>query len=127
LISINYKSIGTKIHPITYFRLHTIQQVIKKQMLAAQNLREKISVGGFTVNESRENAVLRYLLNRSRPKAPERQELLRVRKDMELMRFRVSMLSYEKSRKQAEMRQLEKTKSALFETNQDRGTADNFK
>jgi hypothetical protein len=102
--------------------LHTIQQVIKKQMLAAQNLREKISVGGFTGNESQENAVLRRLLNKSRPRAPERLELLRVRKDMELARFRVSMLSYEKSRKQAEMRQLEKTKSTLVETNQDRGT-----
>lgn len=102
-------------------RLHTIQQVIKKQMLAAQNLREKISVGGFTTNESRENAVLRCLLNKNRPKAPERQELLRVRKDMELVRFRVLMLSYEKSRKQAEVRQLEKMKSTLSETNQDRG------
>ncbi|XP_023711583.1 UV radiation resistance-associated gene protein isoform X2 [Cryptotermes secundus] len=102
-------------------RLHTIQQVIKKQVLAAQNLREKISVGGFTTSESRENAVLRCLLNKSHPKAPERQELLRVRKDMELVRFRVSMLSYEKSRKQAEVRQLEKMKSTLYETNQDRG------
>jgi hypothetical protein len=124
---LSYKSNGNKIHPITYFRLHTIQQVIKKQMLAAQNLREKISVGGYTGSETRENAVLRCLLNKSRPKAPERQELLRVRKDMELARFRVSMLSYEKSRKQAEMRQLEKIKSTLFETNQDRGTPNNFK
>lgn len=96
-------------------------------MLAAQNLREKISVGGFTTSESRENAVLRCLLNKSHPKAPERQELLRVKKDMELVRFRVLMLSYEKSRKQAEVRQLEKMKSTLFETNQDRGTANKFK
>lgn len=115
-----------KINPLTYFRLHTIQQAIKKQMLAAQNLREKISVGGFTANESWENAVLRRLLNKSRPKAPERQELLRVRKEVELVRFRVSMLSHEKSRKQAELWQLEKTKCNLMEANQDRGTVSSF-
>ncbi|KAJ4442138.1 hypothetical protein ANN_12004 [Periplaneta americana] len=102
-------------------RLHTIQQAIKKQMLAAQNLREKISVGGFTANESRENAVLRRLLNKSRPKAPERQEMMRVRKQVELVRFRVSMLSYEKSRKQTELQRLEKTKSVLLENNHERG------
>lgn len=67
--------------------------------------------------------MLRCLLNKCHPKVPERQELLRVKKDMELVRFRVSMLSYEKSRKQAEVWQLEKKKSTLFETNQDRGTA----
>lgn len=102
-------------------RLHTFQQAIKKQMLAAQHLREKIAVGGFTATESRENAVLRHLLNKSCPKVPERQEMLRVRKEVELVRFRVSMLSHEKSRKQAELQELEKTKSALVETSQDRG------
>lgn len=113
--------------PLTYFRLHTIQQAIKKQMLAAHNLREKISVGGYTASGSRENAGLRRLLNKTHPKAPERQELLRVKKEVELVRFRVSMLSHEKSRKQAELRQLEKTKSALIETNQERGNISNFK
>jgi hypothetical protein len=113
--------------PFTYFRLQTIQQAIKKQMLAAQNLREKISVGGYTAYGSRENAVLRCLLNKTHPKAPERQELLRVKKEVELVRFRVSMLSHEKSSKQAELQQLEKTKSILAETNQDRGTISNFK
>jgi len=102
-------------------RLHTFQQAIKKQMLAAQNLREKIAVGGFTATESRENAVLRHLINKSRPKVPERQELSRVRKEVELVRSRVSMLSHEKLRKQAELQELEKTKSALVETSQDRG------
>jgi len=114
-------------NPRTYFRLHTFQQAIKKQMLAAQNLREKIAVGGFTATESRENAMLRHLINKSRPKVPERQELLRVRKEVELVRFRVSMLSHEKLRKQAELQELEKTKSALVETSQDRGTISNFK
>ena len=114
-------------NPLTYFRLHTFQQAIKKQRLAAQNLREKIAVGGFTATESRENAVLRHLINKSRPKVPERQELLRVRKEVELVRFRVSMLSHEKLRKQAELQELEKTKSALVETSQDRGTISSFK
>ena len=113
-------------NPLTYFRLHTFQQAIKKQMLAAQNLREKIAVGGFTATESRENAVLRHLINKSRPKVPERQELLRVRKEAELVRFRVSMLSHEKLRKQAELQELEKTKSTLVETSQDRGTVSNL-
>lgn len=101
-------------------RLHTIQQAIKKQMQAAQNLRDKISAGGFTANESRENAVLRRLLNKSRPKAPERQELLRVRKQVELFRFRVTTLSQEKSRKQSELQQLLKTKVNLLEANQEK-------
>ena len=75
-------------------------------MQAAQSLRDKISAGGFTANESRENAVLRRLLNKSRPKAPERQELLRVRKEVELVRFRVTILSQEKSRKIPETRKI---------------------
>ena len=90
-------------------------------MQAAQSLRDKISAGGFTANETRENAVLRRLLNKSRPKAPERQELLRARKAVELVRFRVSTLSQERSRKQSELYQLEKTKTHLMEINQERG------
>jgi hypothetical protein len=123
-----FKTLMTlNIDPVAYFRLHTIQQAIKKQKLAAQNLREKISVGGYTANGSQENTVLRRLLNKTHPKVPERQELLRVKKEVELVRFRVSMLNHEKSRKQAELQQLEKTKSALVETNQDRGSISNFK
>ncbi|GLG95922.1 UV radiation resistance associated protein, partial [Gryllus bimaculatus] len=110
-------------------RLHTIQQAIKKQRSAAQVLREKISVGRYTPPESRESATLRRLLNKSRPQAPQRQEVQKIKREIEMTKFRVEMLAQERSRKIAELQALEKSKALLSEINQDRGTEllDNYR
>lgn len=102
-------------------RLHTIQKAIKKQMVAAASLRERISAGGVsTMPEPRESAMLRRLLNRSRPK-PQREEVLRIRKEIEFVKFKVQMLTEEKKRKSTELRKLGMTRDANAEAIQDNG------
>ncbi|XP_067007488.2 UV radiation resistance-associated gene protein isoform X2 [Anabrus simplex] len=121
-VSINSADVRPSYSVNLLSRLHTIQQAIKKQMLAAESLREKIAIGGYTNNEHRENAVLRRLLNKTRPRAPQRQELLKIRRELESTKFRVDLLLQERARKQKELSQLEKAGEALLEANQDRGS-----
>nr|CAD7424893.1 unnamed protein product [Timema monikensis] len=121
-VTLNASDVHPSYNVNLLLRLHTIQQAIKKQTLAAENLRNKISVGGFTNHESQESAVLRRLLNKSRPKAPQREVMLKVKREVELVRFRVHMLAAERARKNKELLDLEKTKHLLVESNQDRSS-----
>nr|CAD7408920.1 unnamed protein product [Timema poppensis] len=121
-VTLNASDVHPSYNVNLLLRLHTIQQAIKKQTLAAENLRNKISVGGFTNHESQESAVLRRLLNKSRPKAPQREVMLKVKREVELVRFRVHMLAAERARKNKELLDLEKTKHLLVEANQDRSS-----
>ncbi|CAG2053257.1 unnamed protein product [Timema podura] len=125
-VTLNASDVHPSYNVNLLLRLHTIQQAIKKQTLAAENLRNKISVGGFTNHESQESAVLRRLLNKSRPKAPQREVMLKVKREVELVRFRVHMLAAERARKNKELLDLEKTKHLLVEANQDRKLMDQY-
>lgn len=90
-------------------------------MVAAASLRERISAGGIsTMPEPRESAMLRRLLNRSRPK-PQREEVLRIRKEIEIVKFKVHMLTEEKKRKTTELRKLGTTRDGNAEAIQDKG------
>lgn len=115
-----YRSIS-----ISVFRIHEVQQEIKKQTEVAENLRKQILMGGpqLSGTEVREpSRTLRKLLNQSEPQRPQQHEILAVKKDIELVKFRVQLLSQEKSRKLAELRRLSQRKNTLYESNQDKGT-----
>ncbi|XP_049775657.1 UV radiation resistance-associated gene protein [Schistocerca cancellata] len=101
-------------------RLHTVQQAIKKQMLSAQSLREKITLGGLVPLRSNEGESLFRLLNVSQSKN-RRQEILKLKQEIEKLKFKVSLLSQEKRRKQEQVVQIEKMSIAVTEENQDRG------
>ena len=105
--------------------VQTIQHSMKKNISAAQDLKEKITVGGFTP-ESYESSVLRRLLNESRPKAPKRQELMKAREGVEMARFRVDLLLKEKARKLDALHKREKFSASLQEENEDRGGKRSF-
>lgn len=103
------------------FRLHTVQQAIKQQTQAAASLRERISAGSLnTAPEQRESAMLRRLLNRSRPK-PQRQEIMRIKKEIELVKFRIQLLTQEKNRRLMELRTMGAIKDNSAESNQEKG------
>ncbi|XP_075213381.1 UV-resistance associated gene [Lycorma delicatula] len=120
-ISLNASDIRPSYSVNLLSRLHTIQQAIKKQALAASTLRERISAGGLaTGNEPKESAMLRRLLNRGRPK-PQHQDVLRIKKEAEIVRFKVQMLTQEKNRKLSELRRISSVKDLITEGNQDRG------
>nr|XP_018913944.1 PREDICTED: UV radiation resistance-associated gene protein [Bemisia tabaci] len=105
-------------------KIHEVQQEIKKQTEVAENLRKQILMGGpqLSGTEVREpSRTLRKLLNQSEPQRPQQHEILAVKKDIELVKFRVQLLSQEKSRKLAELRRLSQRKNTLYESNQDKG------
>lgn len=84
-------------------------------------MRERISAGGLVPgNEPKESAMLRRLLNRGRPK-PQHQDVLRIKKEAEIVRFKVQMLTQEKNRKLTELRRMSSVKDTVTEENQDRG------
>lgn len=101
-------------------RLHTVQQAIKKQMHSAQSLREKITLGGLVPLRSNEGDSLFRLLNVSQSKN-RRQEILKLKQEIEKLKFKVALLSQEKRRKQEQFLQIEKRCTSLTEENQDRG------
>lgn len=103
-------------------RLHTVQHAIKKQVQAVDLLREKITAGGLGghSNEPKESAILRRLMSKGRPRA-QYQDFLKVKKEAEIVRYKVQLLAQEKDRKLSELRQIAAKKDSITEENQDRG------
>jgi hypothetical protein len=99
-----------------------MQHAIKKQASAAVSLRERISAGNNSQerNESgRESKTLRRLLGMNKNK-PSPRELLAVKREIELVRFKVQLLAQEKDRGQGGLRKLSSLKDALIERNQEK-------
>ncbi|KAL1123920.1 hypothetical protein AAG570_001690 [Ranatra chinensis] len=118
-------------------RLHRMQLVIKKQAASAKALRDRIcegtscgtgdaggSGGGSSSGGGTGGLTLRRLLQGSggaAKKSPEmRRRLLDVRRQIELVRFRVNLLTQEKDRAQGALRKLTAAKDVLAEDNQDK-------
>ncbi|XP_039281299.1 UV radiation resistance-associated protein [Nilaparvata lugens] len=102
-------------------RLHTVQHAIKKQVQAVDLLREKITAGGLGhSNEPKESAILRRLMSKGRPRA-QYQDFLKIKKETEIVRYKVQLLTQEKDRKLSELRQIAAKKDSITEENQDRG------
>jgi len=107
-------------------RLQTMQQAIKKQTQATYLLREKISAGAITsdmhsFNEGRESAILRRIMNQPVKPRPPPQEILEVKRQIEMLQFRVNLLKHEKEQRQASLRQRVRLKESLMDQNEDRG------
>ncbi|XP_046675744.1 UV radiation resistance-associated protein-like [Homalodisca vitripennis] len=104
-------------------RLHSIQQAIKQHSVAAASLRERISDGGLGAGETGgESAMLRRLLHRTRAPAPppHHHQLAAMRRELEEVRFRVSLLTHERDKKSSQIRQKIAEKNRLVDENQDR-------
>lgn len=90
-----------------------------KQRQAAAVLKEKISQGEISSNDNNSNkfhsATLRRLMHQENIQKPSREAVLAKKKEIEVLKFRVMLLSQEKARSLASIRQ----KTEILKTLQD--------
>ncbi|KAJ8954099.1 hypothetical protein NQ318_004404 [Aromia moschata] len=126
-------------------RLHSLQVEIKKKTIEVENIREKInSNNGLGGNRERESSPrsagpssptsnVRYApqlltmnsLNRmlqEKPTKVQKQEMVKISKEIEIARFKTRLLSQEKDKKTVTIRQLKQRHCAIFEENEERSS-----
>lgn len=101
--------------------MHNIQRMILKQREDATVLKQRIMQGEIGMNESRvgrlQSATLRRLMNKEITQKPDQQAILSKKKEIELAKFKVLLLSQEKSRKIALVRSKTQTSKTLYDEN----------
>lgn len=126
-------------------KLHSLQIRIKNGSSDVQNLRDRISAKCALCDDrpietptrieppaTSPNSNIRYApqlltmncLNRmlqEKPTKVQMQEIIKIKKQIEIYKFKTKMLSQEKDRKSAQLRQLQTKYSTLSEENEDRG------
>ncbi|XP_073986915.1 UV-resistance associated gene isoform X3 [Rhodnius prolixus] len=111
-------------------RLHSLQQTVRKRSAAATVLKEQIMAGcldnqhfsGTATNKGRESLALRRLMSKPAQVRPQPKEILEVRKEIELLKFRLQLLSQEKERCEQTVQQLFKKKDQLSNENKEIST-----
>lgn len=107
-------------------------------MIAVQTLLEKISYGRFNTNclrkrneQQQQHNIFHLQQSQSQnqqqmtpdmiKKLQHREELNQLRKEIELAKFRVQLLTYEKSRKEKELKHLDNIRNSIIEKNHQKG------
>ncbi|KAL0274248.1 UNVERIFIED_CONTAM: hypothetical protein PYX00_006719 [Menopon gallinae] len=101
----------------TLTRLHTIQQVIKKELAEVNILKQKISMGDFFRSETRGRTMLRRLLSKNKPRISH-QEYIRAKENIEIAKYRVRVLKEEKSVLSSRLKDLKTQIETLSDENQ---------
>nr|BAN21317.1 hypothetical protein [Riptortus pedestris] len=106
-------------------RLQSLQHAIKKESEATSVLREQISMGMFAssnenTNSSRGSATLRKLLSRQGPPKAHPHQILAVKKEIEMIKFKVKVLGEQRDILQTAVQKKLNEKNILLEKNQDK-------
>lgn len=99
-------------------RMHIIQRLTIKQQQAAKLLKNNVFHG--EINENRklhESTTLRRLMNKKTSHKPSRHIILSKKKEIELVKFRVLLLSQEKTRRVIILRNKTKISIKLYDDN----------
>jgi hypothetical protein len=102
--------------------LRSKMQALKQQIDSVQNLRERIASGECLIVPKYPQSSLNRLLQPRKVNREKKAEILRIRKDLEIAKFRTKLLEQERIRKMGEVRTLNQCHSDLMEENQDHGT-----
>lgn len=97
-------------------RLHTIQQVIKKELAEVDILKQKISMGDIFRSDSRGRTMLRRLLSKNKPRISH-QEYIRIKENIEIAKYRVRILKEEKSALLSKLKDLKTRIETLSDEN----------
>ena len=101
--------------------LRSKMQALRQQTDSVQNLREKIASGENLTVPKYPQTTLNRLLQAKKVNREKRADILRIRKDLEVAKFRTKLLEQERVRKMGELRILNQCHSDLMEKNQDLG------
>ncbi|OXU25616.1 hypothetical protein TSAR_010175 [Trichomalopsis sarcophagae] len=102
--------------------LRSKMQALKQQTDSVQNLREKIASGESLSVPKYPQSSLNRLLQPRKVNREKKAEILRIRKDLEVAKFRTKLLEQERVRKMGEIRTLNQCHIDLMEKNQDHGS-----
>lgn len=100
-----------------FFRLQTLQLVIRKEVAEAEMLKKNISMGDFFRSENRGRTTLRKLLSKHKPKR-NRVDLIRVKESIEITKYRVKILKEEKEIMLQRLKELNKHIKSVSDSNQ---------
>lgn len=115
--------------PLYLYRLHSIQRSMKESTEESVALHNKILMGEFPDDKSQikeSSAFLRKLLNQSKPVAVSHEQILAVKRDIEIKKFQIQLLQEQKSLKLSELKKLGAVRNGLIEANQDEGNVKLF-
>lgn len=101
--------------------LRSKMQALKQQTDSVQNLRERLASGESLSVPKYPQSSLNRLLQPKKVNREKKAEVLRIRKDLEVAKFRTKLLEQERVRKMGEIRNLNQCHSDLMEENQDHG------
>ncbi|XP_014213895.1 UV radiation resistance-associated gene protein [Copidosoma floridanum] len=101
--------------------LRNKMQALKQQTDSVQSLKEKIASGESLNVPKYPQSTLNRLLQPKRISREKKAEILRIRKDLEVAKFRTKLLEHERVKKMGELKSLNQSHSQLMEQNQERG------
>lgn len=101
--------------------LRSKMQALKQQTESVQALRIRIATGDDFYTPKYPQTTLSRLLQPRRVNKEKKMEILRIRKELELAKFRTKLLEQERARKMAEIRVLNQLHNNIAEENQDHG------
>ncbi|XP_046752213.1 UV radiation resistance-associated gene protein isoform X2 [Diprion similis] len=103
--------------------LRSKMQALKQQSEAARALRDRIALGYESQNQVvYPQSTLNRLLQPKQASRKKRAESLRIRKELEVARFRTKLLDQERIKKVGEIRTLNQVHASIVEENQDHGS-----
>ena len=108
----------------TVSKLSTLRRgmkVLKQQTDAVKNLREKIASGESLTVPKFPQTSLDRLFQPKKFNREKKADILKIRKDLEIAKFRARLLEQERVKKMAELRLLNQSHADMMEKNQDYG------
>ncbi|XP_074098660.1 UV-resistance associated gene [Cotesia typhae] len=101
--------------------LRSLMQSLKQRTESAQTLRDRIA-SGESLEPKFKQTTLSRLLQPKRMSKEKKAEILKIRKELEIAKFRTKLLEQERIRKAGELRALNQRHLSIMEENQDLGS-----
>lgn len=101
--------------------LRSKMQALKQQTESVQALRIRIASGDDFYTPKYPQTTLNRLLQPRKVNREKKAEIMRIRKELEMAKFRTKLLEQERARKMGEIRVLNQLHSNIVEENQDHG------
>lgn len=126
LMNINTSEVRDSYSVSKLSSLKSTMQALKQQTDSVKNLREKIALGESVCMPKYPRSSLNRLLQPKRANREKRLQISKVRKELEIAKFRTKLLEQERVRKMGEIRALNLDHSELLEKNEDYGILRNI-
>ena len=101
--------------------LRSKMQALKQQTESVETLRQRIATGDDFQSTKYKQTSLNRLLQPKKISREKKAEILRIRKELEIAKFRTKLLEQERVRKMGELRTLNQLHMSILEENQDHG------